>query len=81
MKKLTPKRVNNIFLVVFLMGLITGALGIGTEIKAMLAVGMIIMITSIILRLFFYCCPHCGKYLDRSTGEYCPYCGEKVNKI
>ena len=25
-------------------------------------------------------CPHCGKYLDRSSGDFCPYCGKKVGE-
>lgn len=31
----------------------------------------------VIFQIIFYRCPHCGKYLGRTTGRHCPYCGEK----
>ena len=25
-------------------------------------------------------CPHCGSYLGRNTGPYCPECGKEVDR-
>ena len=31
------------------------------------------------LHLFWMCCPHCGRHLDRNYGQYCQHCGEKID--
>lgn len=43
--------------------------------------GFACIIGAVIYRLLVYRCLHCGKYLDRSTGQYCPFCIEDVNKL
>ena len=43
------------------------------------ALGVILMIGSIFVHFMFYRCPHCGYFLDRSTGTFCPHCGKKIN--
>jgi Uncharacterized Zn-finger containing protein len=80
MNSLGPKKVNVIFWITLLIGFIISFGGILSNIKTLMVIGFIVIITGVIFRFIFYRCPHCGKYLDRSTGEYCPYCGEKVNK-
>lgn len=40
---------------------------------------MIIFMVALGIHLIFYRCPHCGKFLDRSTGDYCPYCGQQMD--
>jgi len=80
MKKPVPKKVNSIFWIVFAIGCIAGFIGAFLEGTAILMIGMVAMLCSVILRVIYYRCPHCGKYLDRSTGEYCPCCGKEVNR-
>lgn len=63
-----------------LAGFIIGLAGPICEIMAFSVIGCIIMVGSGIFYIVFYRCPYCEKFLDRSTGEYCPYCGEKVDK-
>ena len=80
MKKLSPKRIRAVFWIILLIGIIIGLIGAFSEINALMIAGMITMVCSIIVYVIFYRCPHCGRYLDRSTGEYCPYCGKEINK-
>ena len=80
MRKCNPKKINTIALVIIFVGALIGFCGIAREIDFLVIIGMIVVISSIIFRLIFYRCPHCSQFLDRSTGEYCPYCGEKINE-
>jgi 4-diphosphocytidyl-2-C-methyl-D-erythritol kinase len=79
MKELTPKKANAICIIMLIAGALIGYLGVFLEILPLSVVGVIIMIGSIAFRIVFYRCPHCGRYLDRSSGGYCPYCGKNVN--
>ncbi len=42
-------------------------------------IGLALMIAAAVFIRAYYRCPHCGKYLDRNCGEYCQYCGERLN--
>lgn len=62
-------------------GLLIALLGIALDEQAFVIVlGLLTMFSSIIHYVIFYRCPHCGKFLDRSTGEFCPNCGKKVDE-
>lgn len=81
MKKQTPKEINRDFWIIFACGIVValyGAFGTGTDYVAF--IGMAMMVAAMIFWIVFYRCPHCGRFLDRSTGEFCPHCGEKVNE-
>ena len=80
MKNLKPKNVNVIVWISFLIGAIVAFTGTFLDKTVIIVVGVIIVICSMIFRFIFYRCPYCGAYLDRSTGDYCPYCGEDVNE-
>lgn len=83
MKKLKPKGVNNCFLASFAAGLLIALAGIyggNKPNEVIFYLGIAIILAGLIFRIVFYRCPHCEKYLDRSTGEYCPHCGKKVNE-
>ena len=81
MKRLRPKDVNSILVIALLIGAVTAFYGVFSDKTALSVIGIVIMICSVLFRYIFYRCPHCGKYLDRSTGPYCPYCREKVNDV
>lgn len=80
MKKLKPRDILKFSWIMIATGLIIGLVGALINIAAISFTGVGIMIISIILRLIFFRCPHCGKFLDRSTGDFCPDCGENVNE-
>ena len=80
MKKLRPKKVNLIFGIALLAGAAAGFYGVFSEKTVLSCIGIAAMAGAVLFRFIFYRCPHCGKYLDRSTGRYCPYCREDVNE-
>lgn len=80
MKKLKPKNANLMFWIILIIGFVISFCGVPQETTALIVIGIAIMCAAMIFRFIFYRCPHCGKYLDRSTGQYCPYCREDVNK-
>lgn len=81
MKKLTPKEiVVRIYRLLFI-GMVTAFVGIVLGMQMpVITLGLLLMAASAILQIVFYRCPHCGKMLNRRTGEYCPKCGKKVNE-
>lgn len=81
MKKITPKQVRARTFIILGIGLLFALCGVDLEISALSMVGLLIMFSSIIHHVIFYRCPHCGKFLDRNTGEFCPGCGKKVNEM
>ena len=48
------------------------------EVTALTVIGVLLVIVAVVIHFMFYRCPHCGEFLDRSTGAYCPYCGKKM---
>lgn len=81
MKKLRPRTVRILFWVALAIGAITGFAGVFFNNDPLLFIGLGIMFGSVVFYAIFYRCPHCGRYLDRSTGPYCPYCRKEVNKF
>lgn len=80
MKNLKPKKVQKYFWIFLILGALIGYAGVAAEIELLSFFGMLVIFLDIIFRVIFYRCPHCGRYLDRSTGEFCPYCGKNVNE-
>lgn len=82
MKRTTPRQIRKRTFIILGAGLLIALLGIAmNELTAVIMIGLLIMFSSIIHHAIFYRCPHCGKFLDRSTGEFCPGCGKKVNEL
>lgn len=80
MKKLTPQKVRFWMVTAGLAGAVVYAAGIAMEIKLISGAGVVMIAGALIFHLIFYRCPHCGKYLDRSGGDYCPYCGGELEE-
>lgn len=80
MKKLQPKSVQTYCLAALAVGMLFGFIGILTRVKALSVICVVVLIASVVFRFIFYRCPHCEKYLDRSGGDFCPYCGRKINE-
>ncbi len=43
------------------------------------AVLVLAEIAGIALHLYWMRCPHCGEHLNRNYGQYCQYCGKKID--
>lgn len=78
MKRLSPKKIQAICEMLLLISVAVVLFGVWLEVKAVIAIGLLLLFGSIVLRIAFYRCPHCGSYLDRSSGDYCPDCGRRL---
>lgn len=82
MKQTTPKQIRVRTYIILGVGLLIALLGIAFHEQTFLIVlGLLLMFVSIFHHVLFYRCPHCGQFLDRSTGDYCPGCGKNVNDM
>ncbi len=45
--------------------------------EPLFAVGMIVMVSSLIPHFLYNKCPHCGKNLGRNEGRFCQFCGKE----
>lgn len=43
-----------------------------------LPIGLVVAASSIVPNILFNKCPHCGRNLGTSAGDYCPYCGNYI---
>lgn len=61
---------------IFILGFLT-MLAAGLY-EPLLYIGAVVMISGIIPDYLYNKCPHCGKHLGRSEGDYCQHCGGKI---
>lgn len=69
-------------------GAVVAAVGVymyilyGLSGKIVIGIGIVIMCAGGVYAIFFLRCPYCGKQLPLyfMSGNYCPRCGENVNK-
>lgn len=80
MNKLSPGKVRMLGWIILAAGAGLGFAGAFAGHKALVVMGVLIMFGSQVFRWICYRCPHCGKYLDRSTGGFCPYCGKNISR-
>ena len=77
---MNPKKANIIFWIMLIIGALISGIGSTEDIQWMAMLGIAVMMGGLLIKILLYRCPHCGKYLDRSSGEFCPYCGKKVQE-
>ena len=80
MNRLSPKKVNTLYIIILMASALIAFIGAFFEKTALCVIGVLAIFADIAFRLVSYRCPHCGKYLDRSSGDFCPYCGKEVNE-
>lgn len=80
MKKLKPQMVNFCYIIIVVLAVALAAVGAISNIKTFATVGLILLVADVFFRLVFYRCPYCHRYLGRSAGAYCPYCGKEMNE-
>lgn len=47
--------------------------------EPMMIVGSIVTFSCLIPHFLFNKCPHCGKQLGGNEGDFCQYCGQKLD--
>lgn len=80
MKKLKPKKVHQLCIISIVVFGLIGLLGASLSNVVLDIICVAGLVGTIIFRLIFFRCPHCGAYLDRSKGQYCPHCRGDVNE-
>lgn len=74
-----PKTARKIVWCLLSIGAIIGLIGSYSS-DILFVIGIVLMICAILTHFIFYRCPHCGRFLDRSTGEFCPCCGKEIDQ-
>ena len=46
---------------------------------AILVIGLIVTLSSLIPRFLYNKCPYCGKQLGRNEGKFCQFCGRPLD--
>ena len=77
---MNPKKANIIFWIMLVAGALISGIGSTEGMQWMATLGIVVMVGGLMVKMFLCRCPHCGMYLDRSAGEFCPYCGKKLEK-
>lgn len=78
MWKDSPRAVRKIELRLCTAGAVLALGGALVQSALLIVAGLLLLIVALVLHFTYYRCPHCGRFLDRSTGAYCPYCGKKM---
>ncbi|MGO5113709.1 hypothetical protein ACTQ33_01540 [Candidatus Avoscillospira sp. LCP25S3_F1] len=78
MWKDSPRAVRKVVGWFMLSGAVLALVGAMMEVTALTVIGVLLLIVAVLIHFMYYRCPHCGRFLDRSTGAYCPYCGKKM---
>lgn len=82
MNRLAPQKIRRLSFILDVTGVLIAVYGVmKEEHTGLMVTGLVILIVSMIFYGLFYRCPHCGAYLDRSTGPFCPKCGKEVNEV
>ena len=50
----------------------------GSVYESLYIVGSIVVISGLVPHFLYNKCPHCGSQLGRNEGEYCQYCGKRL---
>lgn len=78
MWKDSPRTVRKMVLRLSTAGAVLDLGGALVQSALLIVAGLLLLIVALVLHFTYYRCPHCGRFLDRSTGAYCPYCGKKM---
>ena len=76
--KMTPKRSNRVFLCILSLAILLLVLGLVVRNLPLLGAGFVLAFGAFVFRTAAYRCPHCGYYLGRRDGTYCPKCRKNI---
>ena len=71
-----PKEAAKLQIIIMAVGFVITLLGYIS--KTIFIVGLVLMASSLVPHFLWYRCPSCKKVLD--GGDYCKFCGEKIEK-
>lgn len=74
MKVKEARKISNIIIITGLAIILMGYIY-----KPFVIIGSIVFIYGFIVNILYNRCSGCGKYFDRNTGDYCRYCGKKID--
>lgn len=80
MRYIPPKKIRGIYFAAIAAAALLIVIGGLLRSVAMMLTGTGIVLLAYIFYLIWYRCPHCGRHLGNSWGEFCPYCGKKVDE-
>ena len=52
---------------------------LGTSYEPLFILGAVLTLSCLIPHFLFNKCPHCGRQLGRNEGEFCQFCGERLD--
>lgn len=80
MKWIPPRQAEKISNILIIVGAIIGFFGMFLNQSIPGVLGILVLVISVVIRLSFFRCPNCGKYLGGGRGEKCPCCGREINQ-
>lgn len=80
MKKMSLKKVEQISWILLLIGFAMILVGAYIDWLPLTLLGLVPWLGASALGFLFYRCPHCNKFLGRAGGQYCPFCGKKLDR-
>lgn len=72
-----PKAAEKLVILLALVGVVV--MLFGYFIPILWAVGAVIALFSILPNVLFYRCTYCGRMLGKTSGSFCPHCGERID--
>ena len=78
MRYIPPRKVLTIYIIAMAAALVLAVAGAVAVSITLPLIGAGIAILANIFFLLWYRCPHCGRFLGRTWGKYCSYCGTKL---
>lgn len=82
MRKIPQKYVAAISWSLAILGIVLILLGCWLRLLWLLIAAIVEMLGEIVFLAIYNRCSHCGRFLGHAGGAaFCPYCGERLNKI
>lgn len=79
MKRLRPYHVRWILVALVVPVVILYGIGVALDSEPVLITATVLILCALLLQFIFYRCPFCHRYLHRSFGTYCPFCGRDMS--
>lgn len=78
MKKMPLKKVKQISWILLLISFTMILVGAHNDWLSLTLLGLVPWLGSSVVGFLYYRCPHCNQFLGRTGGQFCPFCGKKL---